>query len=84
MATERLDIRLDTERRRKLVELAHKRNTSISSLVRDLVDREYEVLVRERRFEAVRRIAAMAIEDVPDPEALSRQLDSTYDINDLH
>jgi hypothetical protein len=34
---------------------------------------------RRRRMEAVERMASMNIEDVPDPDELSRQLNNKYD-----
>ena len=48
--TDRLEIRLDAERRRKFEELAQSRQTSISDLVRALLDREYEEWLRGERL----------------------------------
>jgi hypothetical protein len=79
MTTQRLDIRLDRERRQKLSELAQKKRVSISELIRAMIDREYEAVEGQRRIEAAGRIAAMQIEDVPDPETLSRQLESAHE-----
>jgi hypothetical protein len=78
MAGERLDIRLDKERRKKLLSLAKREGVSISELVRSLIDREYETAERESRRAAALRIGTMEIEEVPDPETLSRELDQTY------
>ena len=79
MATERLEVRIDEERRRRLNEVASRRGAPVSEVVRSMIDRAYEDLVRERRLEAARAIAAMAVEDVPEPEELSRQLEGTYE-----
>jgi len=84
MAAERYEIRLDSERRRQLRELAALYEASASDVVRRLIDQAYEELDRERRLEAVRKMASLEIEDVPDPEELSRQLDATHDIPDLY
>jgi len=84
MTTERIDIRLDPERRRKLDDLTRLRGESISVVMRKALDHFYDDALRERRLEAVRRLSEMNIEDVPDPEELSRQLNSTYDIGPLY
>jgi hypothetical protein len=84
MVLERLDVRLDKERRRKLAELAEKEGLSLSDAVRRMIDREYEAIELENRLAAVRRIAAANIEDVPDPETLSKQLEETYDLGPLY
>ena len=84
MTTERLEIRLDSERRRKLEELAEMEDESISETVRLLIDRMYETARRERRIQAVARLAALEVEDVPEPEELSRQLSETYSAGDLY
>jgi predicted DNA-binding protein len=79
MAVDRLDVRLDKDMRRKLKEMTQHRGTSTSALVREAIDRLYEEDLLQRRIEAVERLASMEIEVMPDPEELSRQLDSTYD-----
>ncbi|HEU0074148.1 MAG TPA: hypothetical protein VFS30_09060 [Dehalococcoidia bacterium] len=84
MVTERLDVRLDPERRRKLEELAEHRQASVSDTVRELIDQAYEDEAREHRLKLVREIAGLNIEDVPDPEELSRQLAQTHDLGDLY
>jgi hypothetical protein len=55
------------------------RRMSTSALVREAIDRLYEEDLVQRRIAAVERIASMEIEDMPEPEELSRQLDRTYD-----
>ena len=84
MIAERLDIRLDSERKRKLAELAESQGASISEVVRTMIDREYEQVLKEKRRQAFNRLIALEIEDVPDPDTLSRQLEATYDLGDLY
>lgn len=84
MISERLEIRLDPERRRQLVSIAQQRGVSISDLIRELIDRAVDDAGWEERREAVRKIAEAQVEDVPDPEELSRQLDETYALPDLY
>lgn len=82
MATERLEVRIDSEQRRKLDTVARERAVPVSHVVRAMIEEAYEAVMLQRRLEAVRRIAALEVEDVPDPEELSRQLDETYAIPD--
>ncbi len=79
MATQRLDVRLDEERRRKLRELAAEQGAPVSELVRRLIDAAYEETVRQRRVRAAYELGRLEVEDVPDPETLSRQLEETYE-----
>jgi hypothetical protein len=84
MSYERLEVRLDGEHRRKLAEVAATYRTALSETVRTMIDEAYEAVLRERRREAVRRLAAMEVEDVPDPEELSRQLTTAHELPDLY
>ncbi len=79
MATERLDVRLDQERRRKLQELAAEKGTPVSEVVRRLIDQAYEEALQVRRRRAARELGLLAIEDVPGPATLSRQLEGTHE-----
>ena len=83
MVTERLEVRLDRERRRKLSELAQGRGVPVSEAVRQMIDEAYKETLRERRIRAARELALLAVEDVPDPTTLSRQLEGTYEPADL-
>ncbi len=83
MVTERLEVRLDRERRRKLSELAQSRGVPVSEAVRQLIDEAYKEARRERSIRAARDLARRAGEDVPDPATLSRQLEGTYEPADL-
>lgn len=83
MATQRLEVRLDPDRRRKLSELAAARGVPVSELVRQIIDQVYEETLRTRRLRAAHELARLQVEDVPDPQTLSRQLGGTYDLPDL-
>jgi predicted transcriptional regulator len=84
MTTERLEVRLDSEIKKKLNQIAEIREESVSEVVRQLILEAFDDAMRERRREAVRRIAEANVEDVPDPAELSRQLDRTYDAGSLY
>jgi predicted DNA-binding protein len=84
MAEERLEVRLDPERGRKLRKIAETRGVTLSYAVREMIDTAIEDDEREERHRAVERIANANVEDVPDPEELSRQLDATHDLPDLY
>jgi hypothetical protein len=83
MVTGRLEVRLDPERRRRLSELATEHGALVSEVVRQMIDQAYEETLRSRRLRAARELARLAVEDVPDPETLSRQLEGTYEPADL-
>ena len=80
----RLDVRLDSERRRRLEELVEERGVSISEMVRCLIDDAYEGVVRERRRQAVQRLARLEVEDPPDAAMLSRELEAAHEPGGLH
>ena len=82
--TNRLDVRLEPEHRRRLEELAEDRGMTISEVVRCLIDGAYDEIVRERRKRAVDRLTALNIEDPPDPETLSRQLEEAHEPGGLY
>lgn len=84
MVTERFEIRLDSKRREQVSHVAKDEGKTAADAFRRLLDLGYDVWMRERRKEAVRRIASLEIEDVPDPEELKRQLDSTHDLPGLY
>ncbi|PKB68358.1 MAG: hypothetical protein BZY81_02035 [SAR202 cluster bacterium Io17-Chloro-G4] len=84
MAIERLDVRLDQERRRKLRELAEEQRTPVSETVRRLIDRAYEDTLVARRKRAAQELGQMEIENVPDAATLHRQLEATHEPTSLH
>ena len=80
----RLDVRLDSERRRRLEELVEERGVPISEIVRCLIDDAYEGVVRERRRQAVQRLTRLEVEDPPDAATLSRELEAAHEPGGLH
>jgi len=76
MRTERVEVRLDPETRGKLEEVvAAARGSSISELVRSLIERSHEEEVAgAERLAAAERIGQMEVEDVPESAELKRQL----------
>ena len=84
MAIERLDVRLDQERWRKLQELAAEQGTPVSEMVRRLIDRAYEDTLGARRRRAAQDLGRLEIEDVPDPATLHRQLEAAHEPGYLH
>ena len=75
----RLDVRLDSERRRRLDELAEEMEMPISEVVRCLIDYAYEGVLQRRRRQAVQELVGMNVEDPPDPATLSRQLEEAHE-----
>ena len=80
----RLDVRLDTEHRHRLEELVEDRGEPISEVVRRLIDDAYEAVVKKRRIQAVERLTRLEVEDPPDPETLSRELEAAHEPGGLH
>ena len=80
----RLDVRLDPERRHRLEEMARAQGVPISDVIRSLIDDAYEGILRERRRKAVDRLVSLGVEDPPEPEALSRELEAAHDPGGLH
>lgn len=77
--TERVEVRLDPETRLKLEEVAVARGSSVSELVRDLIERSHEQEVAgAARLAAAERIGSMEVEDVPAPDELKRQLSEAH------
>ena len=72
--TNRLDVRLDVEHRRRLEELAQEQGEGLSDVVRRLIDGAYEDILRTRRKDAIERLVGLNVEDPPDPDTLSREL----------
>ena len=80
----RLDVRLDSERRRRLEQLVEERGLPISEVVRCLIDDAYEGILRERRRQAVERLIGLEVEDPPDAATLSRELEAAHDPGRIH
>lgn len=84
MVSERLDVRLDTEHRRRLAAIATAQGVSVSDAVRVMIDRLYEESRQAERLRAVEELAAMTVDDeVLEPDELSRYLNDAHAIPDL-
>ena len=84
MTTERLDVRLDQERKRKLRELAEEQGAPVSEMVRRLIDQAYEDTLAARRKRAAWELGQLEIEDVPEPVTLEQQLEAAHEPGGLH
>jgi predicted transcriptional regulator len=73
MTTQRIYVQLDSARKRKLKDMAERRCVSMSTVVREAIDRLYELELQDARRKAAQAIIAMQIEDFPDPADLKRQ-----------
>lgn len=82
--THRLDVRLDSEHRHRLEELARERQAAISDVVRTLIDGAYEDVLRDRRRAALERLVGLNVEDAPDPETVARELEAAHEPGGLH
>jgi hypothetical protein len=80
MFSERLQILVSKEQRRRLEEAAQLRNASVGSVVRDAVDAELgRGVSRQDRLGAVSAIAAMRDAPFLSPEELGRAIDEARD-----
>ena len=79
MASQRLDLRLDPEHRRRLQELAAEQDATIVEAVRRLIDRAYEETLLARRRRAAQELARLHVEEVPDPATLNQQLEAAHE-----
>ena len=82
--TSRLDVRLEAEHRRRLEELAQEKGIPISEVVRGLIDGAYEEIMRMRRRQAIELLIGLNIEDPPDPETLSQELEAAHEPGGLY
>ena len=80
----RLDVRLDSERRQKLEELAAAQGAPISEVVRRLIDDAYEDVQRTRRKQAIERLIGLKVEVPQDPDELSQELEAAHEPGGLH
>lgn len=78
MLSERLQILVSPEQRRRLEDEAVRRGTSVAGVVREAVDAQLDTVSREDRIRAVEEIAAMRAEYLP-PDELSRVIEEQYD-----
>jgi hypothetical protein len=76
-----VEIRLDARAAEALGNLAAEKKATVSEVMREALWRLYDEYRRERRRLAVERLAAMEIEEMPDPEELARQMNKTYAVD---
>jgi hypothetical protein len=74
MLTERVQILLDGDRRRRLEHEAHARGTSVAALIREAIDLVYPSTSDERRHAAHALLEAEPM-DVAGPDELRAELD---------
>ncbi len=79
----RVEVRLDDEQRQRLDDIAEEQDATISEVVRRLIDDAWEAVMRERRRQLVREIAAMEMDVPDDPQDLFRELESRYESDGL-
>jgi predicted transcriptional regulator len=75
MITERLQVLLTAEQRRRLEEEARQQGRSVASLVREAIDARYGTSTREQRLAAVDAIGAMSGGRFVPPEELNRMVE---------
>ncbi len=80
----RLEVRLDPERRSHLEEIARERGAPISEVVRQLIDDAYEEIDRARRKRAVEIMKSMNLDVPDDPQELFRIINEARDIGPLY
>lgn len=78
MYSERMQILLSPDQRRRLEDEARLRGSSVASLVREALDARFGGVTRDERIEAARRMTLREAEYLP-PEELERLIDSRFD-----
>lgn len=79
MFSERLQILVTADQRRRLEAEARRRRTSIGSIIRDAIDGQIGVATRQRRLRAVRAIRAARPALFVEPGELDRLAESEHD-----
>ena len=80
----RLEVRLDPERRSRLEELAREKGAPISEVVRQLIDGAYEEIDRARRRRAVEEMKSMSLPVPEDPQDIRRIIRQSGNIGPLY
>jgi hypothetical protein len=78
MYTERLQILVSKEQRRRLEREARRRRSSVASVIRDAVEAELGGTSREDRMSAVEAIAHLKGAPHISPEELEREIDRAH------
>ncbi len=79
----RFEVRLDKTCRERLDKLAESRGITAAEVVRELIDKAFEEKLRERRLQAAEELIAMNAEIPPDPDELSRLLETAHDVGGI-
>ena len=79
MAT-RFEVRLDRDCRERLDKLAESNGVTAAEIVRQLIDKAYEEVLRKHRLQAAEELIAMNAEVPPDPAELSQLLGTAHDV----
>ena len=81
MYSERIQLLVSTEQRRRLEQEAKRRGTSVAAVVRDAVDSKLGGPTREERMAAVERIRSMRGGVFLTPEELNRLVEEEREAN---
>ena len=76
----RFEVRLDKTCRERLDELAESKGITAAEVVRQLIDKAYEEVLREHRLQAAEELIAMNAEVPPDPAELSQLMEAAHDV----
>jgi len=76
----RFEVRLDKGCRERLDEIAESKGVTAAEVVRQLIDQAYEEVLRAHRLRAAEELIAMNAEIPPDPDELSRILETAHDV----
>ena len=76
----RFEVRLDKGCRERLDEIAESKGVTAAEVVRQLIDQAYEEVLRVHRLRAAEELIAMNAEIPPDPDELSRILETAHDV----
>ena len=80
----RFEVRLDKTCRERLDELAESKGITAAEVIRQLIDKAYEEVLREHRLQAAEELISMNAEVPPDPAELSRLLETAHDVGGIY
>lgn len=79
MRTDRVEVRLDPETRGRLEKMAQARGSSVSDLVRAMIERSYDEELNKARIAAAERIGKAWFENVPEASVLKEQFAQAHE-----
>ena len=74
-----VDLRLNGKHRRQPEELTQEKSMAVSDVERGMIDAAPEDILRMRRQEAVERLIGLNLEDPPESETISRELEAAHE-----